>query len=50
MNTEQPRYENVLHDEFFKAAAATGLPANPDFNDWSHPQVLKCYNLFTEKG
>ncbi|PNW75136.1 hypothetical protein CHLRE_12g514200v5 [Chlamydomonas reinhardtii] len=38
MNTEQPRYENVLHDEFFKAAAATGLPANPDFNDWSHPQ------------
>ncbi|KAG2445644.1 hypothetical protein HXX76_000254 [Chlamydomonas incerta] len=38
MNTEQPRYENVLHDEFFKAAAAAGLPANPDFNDWSRPQ------------
>ncbi|GLC45037.1 hypothetical protein PLESTB_001461800 [Pleodorina starrii] len=38
MNVEQPRYQNVLHDEFFRAAAAAGLPANPDFNDWSRPQ------------
>ncbi|GIL70388.1 hypothetical protein Vretimale_3577 [Volvox reticuliferus] len=38
MNVEQPRYQNVLHDEFFRAAAAAGVPANPDFNDWSRPQ------------
>ncbi len=36
---EQPRYDNPLHEEFFRAAAAAGLPANPDFNDWSRPQV-----------
>lgn len=39
MKVEQPRYDNPLHAEFFKAAAALGLPANPDFNDWSRPQV-----------
>lgn len=38
MSTEQPRYENPLHDEFFRAAQATGVSANPDFNDWSRPQ------------
>lgn len=25
MNVEQPRYENKLHEEFFRAAAAAGL-------------------------
>lgn len=39
MNVEQPRYQNILHDEFFRAAAAAGLPLNTDFNDWSRPQV-----------
>ncbi|GFR43618.1 hypothetical protein Agub_g4717 [Astrephomene gubernaculifera] len=38
MHVEQPRYQNPLHEEFFRAAAAAGLPANPDFNDWSRPQ------------
>jgi fatty acid photodecarboxylase len=38
MRVESPRYENYLHDAFFAAAAAWGLPANPDFNDWSRPQ------------
>lgn len=39
MSTEQPRYQNPLHEEFFRAAASVGMPANPDFNDWSRPQV-----------
>ncbi len=39
MSVEQPRYQNVLHEEFFRAAAAAGVPSNPDFNDWSRPQV-----------
>lgn len=38
MSVEQPRYQNVLHEEFFRAAAAAGVPSNPDFNDWSRPQ------------
>ncbi|MEW5312725.1 MAG: hypothetical protein WDW38_004337 [Sanguina aurantia] len=38
MSTEQPRYQNPLHEEFFRAAASVGMPANPDFNDWSRPQ------------
>lgn len=38
---ENPRYEHNLHDTFFKAAAAHGLPANDDFNSWSHDQVSK---------
>ena len=36
---ENPRYENHLHDVFFKAAEEAGLDLNPDFNDWSRPQV-----------
>ena len=39
MHVEQPRYENKLHEEFFRSAAASGLKANKDFNDWSRPQV-----------
>ena len=39
MNVENPRYENRLHDVFFKAAEEAGLAPNLDFNDWSHPQV-----------
>lgn len=39
MRVENPRYETALHDEFFRAAAAKGLAANPDFNDWSRPQT-----------
>lgn len=36
---ENPRYTHVLHDVFFQAAQQQGLPANNDFNDWSHDQV-----------
>ncbi len=39
MCVEQPRYENPLHEEFFRACQAVGLPANNDFNNWSTPQV-----------
>ncbi len=39
MAVENPRYHNKLHDVFFDAAAQIGLPANDDFNDWSHSQV-----------
>ena len=39
MHVENPRYENRLHDVFFKAAEQSGLKLNPDFNDWSRPQV-----------
>ena len=39
MHVENPRYENSLHSVFFEAAAQKGFRANPDFNDWSHPQV-----------
>jgi hypothetical protein len=45
MKVEQPRYDNPLHAEFFKAAAAMGLPANPDFNDWSRPQVGRAASM-----
>lgn len=38
MNVENPRYSSKLHEEFFGSAAAIGLPANNDFNDWSRPQ------------
>ena len=38
MAVESPRYENPLHEEFFRAAQAAGLAANDDFNDWSHGQ------------
>lgn len=39
MKVEQPRYENILHEEFFRSAAAIGLKQNNDFNAWDHPQV-----------
>ncbi len=39
MHVENPRYQNSLHDLFFKAAEQKGLKANSDFNDWSHPQA-----------
>jgi hypothetical protein len=42
MHTERPRYDNPLHEDFFKACKAIGIPANPDFNDWSRPQVGPC--------
>ena len=41
MHVENPRYHNSLHDLFFKAAEQKGLKANPDFNDWSHPQARR---------
>jgi choline dehydrogenase-like flavoprotein len=43
MNVERPRYENPLHENFFEACANVGMVANPDFNNWDHPQVChKC--------
>eukprot|EP00877_Chromochloris_zofingiensis_P006299 jgi/Chrzof1/1922/Cz10g26120.t1 len=39
MRVENPRYENPLHDEFFRAAQTAGLPENNDFNDWSRSQA-----------
>jgi choline dehydrogenase-like flavoprotein len=40
MHVENPRYHNKqLHGAFFAAAEQMGLPANPDFNDWSHDHV-----------
>lgn len=39
MKVEQPRYENILHEEFFRAAAGMGLKANSDFNAWDRPQA-----------
>lgn len=39
MNVEQPRYQNPLHEEFFRACAALGIQQNTDFNNWSRPQV-----------
>ena len=39
MHVENPRYQNSLHSVFFEAAEQKGLKANPDFNDWSHPQA-----------
>ncbi len=41
MQTERPRYQNPLIDEFFKSCAAAGLSPNPDFNNWSRPQVKR---------
>lgn len=38
MRVENPRYDNPLHEEFFRAARAAGLAPNDDFNDWSHGQ------------
>lgn len=45
MHVEDPRYENKMHDVFFRAAAESGLPANEDFNDWSHSQVRQGRDL-----
>lgn len=39
MCVENPRYQNKLHDVFFKAASSAGLQPNADFNDWSHDQA-----------
>jgi hypothetical protein len=40
MRVENPRYTNkALHSAFFKAAEQLGMPANNDFNDWSHDHV-----------
>lgn len=42
MHVENPRYTNKqLHGAFFAAAEEMGLPANPDFNDWSHDHVRR---------
>jgi choline dehydrogenase-like flavoprotein len=48
MCTERPRYENPLHEEFFRSCKEVGLPANPDFNDWSRPQV-RCITVHCSK-
>ena len=45
MRVEQPRYQNVLQDEFFSAAAAVGLKANDDFNSWDRSQVGRAWNV-----
>ena len=38
MHVESPRYENKLHDVFFKGAEEAGIPRNVNFNDWGqHP-------------
>eukprot|EP00884_Botryococcus_braunii_P020619 jgi/Botrbrau1/7240/Bobra.0021s0023.1 len=51
MHVEQPRYHNRLHDHFFEACKEAGIPANPDFNDWSHPQVgYGEFQVFQERG
>jgi len=51
MHVEDPRYENKMHDVFFNAAAEQGLPANDDFNDWSHPQEgYGQFQVTQEKG
>ena len=39
VSVENPRYRNRLADAFLAAAAASGIPANPDFNDWGRPQA-----------
>ena len=39
MKVTNPEYDNTLHEQFFKAAAAAGLVQNDDFNNWSRPQV-----------
>ncbi|KAF5834678.1 GMC oxidoreductase-domain-containing protein [Dunaliella salina] len=39
MHVERPRYDTPMHENFFKSCANAGLPANPDFNDWSRPQA-----------
>lgn len=39
MRVESPRYSSNLHQAFFEAAAAAGLKANPDFNDWDRSQA-----------
>lgn len=38
MQVENTRYMNPLTKLFFKACNQAGMPANEDFNDWSHPQ------------
>jgi hypothetical protein len=52
MNTEQPRYDTLLHEDFFRAAAAAGLglKPNPDFNDWSRPQVRGVQQRESSRG
>lgn len=37
-HVENPRYNNFLHGKFFEAASQSGIPLNPDFNDWRRPQ------------
>ena len=39
MHVESPRYENKLHDAFFRGAQEAGIPRNRNFNDWGHAQV-----------
>lgn len=51
LKVENPRYKNILHDVFFRAAEEYGLPANGDFNDWRHPQVgYGTYQVMQDKG
>ncbi|KAK9901079.1 hypothetical protein WJX75_002208 [Coccomyxa subellipsoidea] len=39
MRVENPRYNNPLHDVFFRAAKQAGIPENDNFNDWRRSQV-----------
>lgn len=39
MRVENPRYNNPLHDVFFRAASQAGIPENDNFNNWGRPQV-----------
>ena len=51
VSVETPRYHNHLLDIFYKAAAEKGLPANPDFNDWSRDQGgAGDFQVMQEKG
>lgn len=52
MRVENPRYTNkALHSAFFKAAEQLGMPANNDFNDWSHDhEGYGTFQVMQDKG
>lgn len=51
LSVETPRYHNYLVDVFYKASAESGLPANPDFNDWRRDQAgAGDFQVMQEKG
>lgn len=51
MHVESPRYQNKLHDVFFKGAEEAGIPRNSNFNDWSqHPVRNNACKLLESNG